>query len=51
MSAGHMRSGLVPNRNYAITPLSGEWFGLGADEGRAKQRYALGRRMEPLIQR
>ena len=30
--------------------LPGGWFGLGADEGRAKQRNALGRRMEPEIQ-
>jgi len=29
-------------------PLGG-WFGSVADEGRAKLRYARGRRMEPLI--
>lgn len=28
----------------------GEWLGSAAEEGRAKQRYVLGRRMEPLNQ-
>lgn len=31
--------------------LFGEWLGFGADEGRAKRRYALGRCKEPLNQR
>ena len=29
--------------------LSGGWFGLGAEEGRAKLRNVSGRRKEPLI--
>jgi len=29
----------------------GEWLGSGADEGRAKRRYARGRRKEPVIPR
>jgi hypothetical protein len=33
-----------------LATLFGEWLGSGADEGRAKLRYALGRRKEPLIQ-
>ena len=33
-----------------LATLFGGWLGSGADEGRAKLRYALGRRKEPLIQ-
>ena len=44
----HTHPGRVPARIVA-TPPSGEWLGSGADEGRAKLRYASGRRMEPLI--
>ena len=34
-----------------LATLSGGWLGSSADEGRAKLRYALGRRKEPMIQR
>ena len=33
-----------------LATLSGGWLGSSADEGRAKLRYALGRRKEPMIQ-
>jgi hypothetical protein len=33
---------------FAAYILLGGWLGSDADEGRAKQRYARGRRMEPL---
>jgi len=32
---------------FATPP--GEWLGSGAEEGRAKLRYASGRRKEPMI--
>lgn len=35
-------------KNLVLMPVS-EWFGLRADEGRAKQRNAPGRRKESLI--
>ena len=35
----------------AATTPSGGWLGSGAEEGRAKLRYAPGRRKEPLIRR
>jgi hypothetical protein len=41
-------SAIIVESIAATTPL-GEWFGSVADEGRAKLRYAWGRRMEPLI--
>ena len=35
-------------KNLVLMPVS-EWFGLRADEGRAKQRNAPGRRKESVI--
>lgn len=37
------------SKNYyaVVTPPPDGWLGSGADEGRAKQRYAWGRRKEP----
>lgn len=34
-----------------LTPPPGGWSGLSTEEGRAKLRKAVGRRMEPLIHR
>ncbi len=44
----HSHPGRVPARVVA-TPPSGGWLGSGTDEGRAKLRYASGKRMELLI--
>ena len=52
MIASHTQPGRVPDRQpwWLATP-SGGWLGSGADEGRAKLRYAVVRRMDPLTHR